>query len=129
MPQRADGQRINQLIDELAQREGKRITFAEVCRRTDELGDGFVGIEERTLNRARNNERVDEAYLKSLAEVLGVKVSDLVKSDTGKEKTSEGSGNVWIKKKMVAKAKPNAPALILEEGATANINIGVPNKD
>ena len=81
MPQRADGQRINELIDELAQREGKRITFAEVCRRTEDLGDGFVAIEERTLNRARNDKRVDEAYLKSLAEVLGVGLPDLVKSD------------------------------------------------
>ncbi len=129
MPQRADGQRINQLIDELAQREGKRITFAEVCRRTDELGDGFVAIEERTLNRARNNKRVDEAYLKSLATVLGAELSDLVKSDEDDEQARAGRGGVWIKKKMIAKAKPNAPAVNAEEGATVQISIGVAHKE
>lgn len=129
MPQRADGQRINQLIDELAQREGKRITFAEVCRRTGELGGRFVAIEERTLNRARNNERIDEAYLKSLAAVLGVELSDLVKSDEDDEQASAGRGGVWIKKKMIAKAKPNAPAVNAEEGATVQISIGVAHKE
>jgi len=128
MPQRADGEIINQLIDKLAQNEGKRVTYAEICRRTDDLGDGFVAIEERTLNRARNGKRVDEAYLKSLARVLGVELGDLVSSEAQEEEDAPKGRGTWIKKKMVAKAKPGAPAINAEAGANININIGVPPK-
>lgn len=128
MPQRADGARIEQLVRALAQGEGKRITYSEICRRTEDLGDGFVPIEERTLNRARKNERVDESYLKSLAKVLGVELSQLVLVDTGEE-DGPIPGGVWIKKTMIAKAKPNAPAVNAEQGATVSISIGVVPKD
>lgn len=128
MPQRADGEKIDKLIAELAQSEGRRITYAEVCRRTDDLGVGFIPIEERTLNRARNKARVDESFLKSLAKVLGVEFSEIVLTESDDQEKAV-TGSVWIKKKMIAKSKPNAPAVNAEEGATVSINIGFPLKE